>query len=488
MRRPRTSPLIAVVLAVPITVVGLTTANAAQPAQPVAAPLAAAPAVLTALSRDLGLAPAQAVARLDAERTATKADHQVRATLGGDLAGTWFDAARGGLVVGVTSASAFAEVRAVGAEPRLLARSAAALDAAKTRLDAAAAGAPALPGWRVDQERNAVVVKHAPGAESKARAWVSAAGVDQSAVRYESSTERARPLIDVVGGNRYWTSKYGCSVGFSVQGGFISAGHCGKVGETTTQPGGRFDGSTFPVDDMAFIRTSAGETPIGAVNDYSGGRVAVAGAQEAPVGASICRSGGTTGWHCGTIRYRNATVDYGSQVGKVYEAIETTACAEPGDSGGSAISGQQAQGVTSGGSGDCKGGAATTYFQPVPEILSRYNVTLLTSDGPGEPPGGQCGTATTGSVNQGGTVYEPRATGSYQAAAGKHTACLAGPSGSDFDLYLEKQSGTRWSTVATSAGPSATEKVDYTGTAGRYRWRINAYRGSGAYTLEAKTP
>ncbi len=52
-------------------------------------------------------------------------------------------------------------------------------------------------------------------------------------------------------------------------------------------------------------------------------------------------------------------------------------CAEPGDSGGSFISGSQAQGVTSGGSGNCTYGG-TTYFQPVNEILRVYGLTLVT--------------------------------------------------------------------------------------------------------------
>jgi streptogrisin C len=53
-------------------------------------------------------------------------------------------------------------------------------------------------------------------------------------------------------------------------------------------------------------------------------------------------------------------------------------CAEPGDPGGSFVSGDQAQGVTSGGSGDCSSGG-TTFFQPVNEILSALRLTLVTS-------------------------------------------------------------------------------------------------------------
>jgi hypothetical protein len=53
-------------------------------------------------------------------------------------------------------------------------------------------------------------------------------------------------------------------------------------------------------------------------------------------------------------------------------------CAEGGDSGGSFITGDQAQGVTSGGYGNCSSGGRT-WFQPINEILRAYGLTLLTA-------------------------------------------------------------------------------------------------------------
>ncbi|WP_223839938.1 trypsin-like serine protease [Saccharopolyspora pogona] len=55
----------------------------------------------------------------------------------------------------------------------------------------------------------------------------------------------------------------------------------------------------------------------------------------------------------------------------------TNVCAEPGDSGGSFIGGNQAQGMTSGGSGDCTSGG-TTYFQPVQEARNAHGLRLVT--------------------------------------------------------------------------------------------------------------
>jgi len=53
-------------------------------------------------------------------------------------------------------------------------------------------------------------------------------------------------------------------------------------------------------------------------------------------------------------------------------------CAEPGDSGGSWLSANQAQGVTSGGSGNCTSGG-TTFYQEINPILAAYGLTLVTS-------------------------------------------------------------------------------------------------------------
>jgi streptogrisin B len=55
--------------------------------------------------------------------------------------------------------------------------------------------------------------------------------------------------------------------------------------------------------------------------------------------------------------------------------IQTTVCAEPGDSGGPLYDGTKALGLTSGGSGNCRTGG-TTFFQPVVEAVQAYRVTM----------------------------------------------------------------------------------------------------------------
>ncbi len=119
----------------------------------------------------------------------------------------------------------------------------------------------------------------------------------------------------------------------------------------------------------------------GLVDRYSSGSdVRVTGSSAVGNGAAVCRSGSTTGWRCGTVNSTNATVCY--QQGCVSQTFRTNVCAEPGDSGGSLVSSPsgstvQAQGLTSGGSGNCSSGG-TTYYQKINEALSAYGLSLVT--------------------------------------------------------------------------------------------------------------
>ncbi len=93
-----------------------------------------------------------------------------------------------------------------------------------------------------------------------------------------------------------------------------------------------------------------------------------------------------------------------------------------------------------------------------------------------------------GSLSSGGTAYQPNNSYFLTNASGLHEACLDGPAGADFDLYLQYWSGSRWTTVARGATASADENISYSGNAGYYRYQITAYSGSGAYTLGYNAP
>jgi streptogrisin C len=262
-----------------------------------------------------------------------------------------------------------------------VAHSSADLASTRAALDkrAESAKSSVVRGWYVDVPNNRVVVTAAPGAEAEARSFASGAG----AVTVVTSAEQPRPMYDIRGGDQYVINGNTlCSVGFSVAGGFVTAGHCGGTGSPTlgynNVAQGNFAGSSFPGNDYGWVRTNGNWTSQPWVNNYSGGNVTVAGSQDAAIGSSICRSGRTTGWRCGTLLGRNETIVYSQ--GAVSGLSRSNACAEPGDSGGSWISGNQAQGVTSGGSGNCSSGG-TMWFQPVNEILQVYGLSLTTTGG-----------------------------------------------------------------------------------------------------------
>jgi hypothetical protein len=104
---------------------------------------------------------------------------------------------------------------------------------------------------------------------------------------------------------------------------------------------------------------------------------------------------------------------------------------------------------------------------------------------------GSSSTCTSASGTLSGTganSYQPSSSGYASSVSGAHTATLSGPSGTDFDLYLQKWNGSSWAQVATSLGSTSTESINYSGTAGTYRWRIYSYTGSGTYTICTKKP
>ncbi|MGC5012255.1 S1 family peptidase [Streptosporangium sp. DT93] len=346
-----------------------------------AAPAVSAPkppdAMVEALQRDLGLTAEQAVQRLANEQRAAASEAALTKQLGASYAGAWLNADASQLSVATTDAAAAAAISAKGAQPVVVSRSLNDLNALKDKLDGASAEAKAGASlWYVDVASNTVAVNASDQAAGEA--LIAAAGVDKNAVKVAVTNEKPQTYINLVGGAAYYIGGSRCSIGFSVRRGtapgFVTAGHCGRAGATTSNPSGSFYGSSFPGNDYAFVSTP-GHTPTPYVRGSGGSQVLVRGATRAAVGASICRSGSTTGWRCGTVQQFNATVNYAQ--GSVSGLTRTNVCAEPGDSGGSFISGNQAQGMTSGGSGNCSSGG-TTYFQPVGEVLSAYGLTLVT--------------------------------------------------------------------------------------------------------------
>lgn len=462
-----------------------------------------APQLLAAMRRDLGVDADQARARLKRAEWAGRTSATLAAQTGSEYAGAWLAKDGVTLKIAVTDRAAAKRVTAAGAEAVVVERSEQALDTAKEKLDAARSTSGDLTGWYVDPASNKVVVVAQPGDTAAAWDFAEDAGLDSGAVAVKVSSAQPKPLFDVRGADPYFINNAArCSIGFSVQGGFVTAGHCGQVGSTTTgfnqQAQGTTRASVFPGNaDMGFVEVNGNWTPRAVVNDFRGNELPVAGNTESPVGAAVCRSGSTTGTFCGTILAKNQTVNYPE--GAVTGLTRTNVCAEGGDSGGPWLSGDQAQGVTSGGSGDCTVGGET-FFQPVNEILATNNLTLVTSGGDaggeappaseappaqGEPGALDCGSLPIqrqGSLSRSGQAQAQPNGGAYRAGAGEQTACLDAPDGADFDLALQRFSGGRFQTVAQATG-AGDKELTFSGRAGTYRYVVVATSGSGAYAL-----
>ncbi|MEV6346076.1 S1 family peptidase [Actinoplanes sp. NPDC051851] len=486
-----------------------------------------APELLAAMKRDLNLDAEEATTRLARADWASGVTAKLALQTGDAYGGAWLASDGTTLKVAVTDAEAAAEVKAAGAVPVLVKRSEAQLDAAKTKLDAAQDDAGDSTGWYVDVTTNKLVIVAQPGDKAEALAFADDAGVSTNAVTVQISNRQPKPLFDVRGADPYFIALDGgtarCSIGFSVEGGFVTAGHCGEVGTETTgfneEAQGFVTASVFPGDaDMGVVEVNGDWTPRAVVNDFNGNELPVGGSDEAPVGAAVCRSGSTTGTFCGTILAKNQTVRYPE--GTVTGLTRTDVCAEGGDSGGPWLSGDQAQGVTSGGSGDCTVGGET-FFQPVNEILTENNLTLLTTgdDETADPTATATETATAdpsdsatvdpsdsataeptetateepsacddlpvqrdGSFSKTGKAQAQPNGGTFRARAGTHTACLDAPEGADFDLALQRLTNHGFKTIAKATG-DGDKTLSVESRSGTFRYVVVSTSGTGDYTL-----
>ncbi|MGA1836101.1 cell wall-binding repeat-containing protein [Herbiconiux sp. 11R-BC] len=84
---------------------------------------------------------------------------------------------------------------------------------------------------------------------------------------------------------------------------------------------------------------------------------------DAVVGQTLCKSGSTTGWTCGTVEHVDQLVTVGAGGPTVNLDIVRGMCTQPGDSGGSVIAGPYAMGLVSAGSvGACTPTSVTGVF------------------------------------------------------------------------------------------------------------------------------
>ena len=302
--------------------------------------------------------------------------------LGTRTAGSYLDQQTGKLVVTVTDSVAAQSVLAAGAVPKTVTRSGADLEKATATLNRSAS----IPGtaWGIDPAANQVLIsvdESVTGAKlAKVQSVAKSLG---DAARIEHVAGTFQPVIS--GGQSIYHGGATCSLGFNVKRGstffFLTAGHCTETGTawysdvSETNRLGVRAGTRFPGSDYGIVRYDDGITHPGDVWLYNNSSTRdMRDAADPVVGQSVMRSGSTTGLQSGTVTALNLTVNYGG--GDIVSGlVETTACAEPGDSGGPMFEGNTALGLTSGAGGDCSSGGIT-FIQPVVEALNDFGLTI----------------------------------------------------------------------------------------------------------------
>ncbi|MBB6171509.1 streptogrisin C [Nocardiopsis mwathae] len=203
--------------------------------------------------------------------------------------------------------------------------------------------------------------------------------------RASTSTPTTERAVHLITGDSFSRFSRQCTISAVVvtadgTGGFLTPFSCGRAGDIVTAPGGtsgtivwssREDGVAFVQAHKDWILTPY--TRLSGVGRY----ITITGSQEANIGTSVCRSGPTTGWRCGTIQAKNQTVDLPE--GPMHGLTRTNVCVEPGEGelGTPYFSGTHHQGITVAGSGNCRTGG-TTFFKPINPILHKYSLRLVT--------------------------------------------------------------------------------------------------------------
>lgn len=317
-----------------------------------------------------GLDRATALRRLAAQPDRSALAERLEARLGATrTAGSYLDPATGALVVTVVDPAGAATVRAAGARPRTVEHSRADL----TRVaDALAAGVPVGGSTGIDPVTDRLVLRTPAGT----------AVPDGLAGTVRTETGPAARTQALYGGQQIDTARWTCTAGFTVRRGstygLLTAGHC-TSGRPAWSRGGHALGpstrSVFPGSDIGLVRVDdPGYWHPRPAVVYRGGTRAIDTAGTVPVGATVCKTGRTSGTTCGTVRAVDVTVSYAE--GPVHGLYQTTVCTRSGDSGGPLYTGRTGLGLVSGGDDARCGAGYRSYFQPIGPALRRTGTSL----------------------------------------------------------------------------------------------------------------
>ncbi|MGP3980101.1 S1 family peptidase [Streptomyces sp. KR80] len=359
------------------------------------------PEMVKALAESLDVSEKAAVDRLDRQAAQQRRFAELRRK-GIKADGAFFNK-KGVLTVNAPNAKAAAEIEDAGLNARVPAQGQSALDRIKAALDAKAAKRvpTGVSAWSVDLASDIVTVEVNSDKSAAARSFLRAAKAHGDAVRVVRGRQALAPQAVIYPGSRMTFNGYICSVGYGARDAsgkqyLVTAGHC-----IEDLPDLYYDGSHFAKGthtrfalgtssvDMGIAAMDSDDSIATAVGTWGqAGNIAVSGSTRAAPGAALCKSGQTTGWTCGQVSSYNVTVTYIDQNGGPNTVVSglgsSTVCTEGGDSGGAYISGNQAQGMTSGGPvrQRCRQGVnsrGTSYFQPLDDALSHYGLALNTN-------------------------------------------------------------------------------------------------------------
>ncbi|RJQ76019.1 hypothetical protein D5S17_19260 [Pseudonocardiaceae bacterium YIM PH 21723] len=362
---------------------------------------AAPPAAVAGVAEALNISEDQARTRLLDQDKA----HRAADSLTVETAGKWIDQRTGKLTVAVTDQAAADQARAQGVEAKLVSRGQSELDRLNSKVRSiVGSGVPGIFGWGTDVEQNIIKVNVNTAASTAdteaALGKITALGSGVQVVKGDSQPRQQSG--DLHTGDPWWPGgESNCSVGFVATDSsgakqMLTAGHCtndvnqpayGEQGQKnklgTSNVGGTHSVNAKEGDMGVVAVTESGWTLNPKVNTWGGPDITVSGSVEAIVGDAVCHSGNTSKWKCGTVKYTHKAVSYGSLV--IEDMTWTDACSLGGDSGGGWLVGSKATGLHDGGPSQCVTNPKDddmSIFQPVNEALTKWGLTLVTTDVP----------------------------------------------------------------------------------------------------------
>jgi len=162
--------------------------------------------------------------------------------------------------------------------------------------------------------------------------------------------------------------------------------------------------------------------------------------------------------------------------------LETNQTATPATVANSLIASATTGTVTNGGAGS-------------PNLLLYSSITASApaptptpTPTPTPSPTSCAGTSYTGTLSGTGAINYHSSVNGFNGKTGQYQGTLQVSGGNQVNFSLEKKNLILWVSVANSVNTTTTASINYNGTSGHYRWRVNAASGSSSYTLCTKTP